>query len=63
MAAVVQGIIEVGRSLGEPPVIVGGLAVLARVSQAHRATVDLDIVDRLRGAMPQLEVFAANRGR
>lgn len=62
MAAVVQGIVEVHRLIGQPPVVVGGLAVLARLSQPYRATVDLDVVDRLRGAMPQLEVLRAADG-
>ncbi|WP_091116457.1 prevent-host-death protein [Nocardioides psychrotolerans] len=60
MAAVVQGVSEVRRLLGEPPVIVGGLAVLARLSIPYRATVDLDIVDRLSGNVPHLEVLRAS---
>ena len=59
MAAVVQGIIEVRNTIGQPPVIVGGLAVLSRLSQPYRATIDLDIVDRMRGDTPQLEVLRA----
>jgi len=62
MAAVVQGIIEVQTLIGQPPVVVGGLAVLARLSRPHRATVDLDVVDRLRGALPQLDVLRAADG-
>ena len=62
MAAVVQGVNAVSTLIGQPPVIVGGLAVLARLSKPYRATVDLDVVDRLLGEAPQLEVLrAANR--
>ncbi|MCZ4640306.1 MULTISPECIES: nucleotidyl transferase AbiEii/AbiGii toxin family protein [Rhodococcus] len=62
MAAVVQGVIEVRSLLGGPPVIVGGLAVLSRLSNPHRATVDLDLVDRLLGDIPQLEVLRSANG-
>lgn len=61
MAAVVQGVIEVCSLIDQSPVIVGGLAVLARLSNPHRATVDLDVVDRLRG-VPHLEVLRAAKG-
>lgn len=62
MAAVVQGVIEVRSLIGRPPVIVGGLAVLSRLSNPYRATVDLDLVDRLLGETPQLEVLRAAEG-
>ena len=62
MAAVVQGIREVQSLIGQPPVVVGGVAVLTRLSQPYRATVDLDVVDRLRGGVPQLEVLRAADG-
>ncbi len=62
MAAVVQGVTEVRDLVGETPVIVGGLAVLSRLSNPYRATVDLDIVDRMLGAAPQLEVLRAATG-
>lgn len=62
MAAVVRGITEVRELIGEPPVIVGGLAVLARLSNPYRATVDLDVVDRLLGNTPHLEVLRAATG-
>lgn len=62
MAAVVQGVTEVRALIGQPPVIVGGLAVLARLSNPYRATVDLDVVDRLLGEAPQLEVLRAADG-
>lgn len=47
MAAVVQGVEEVRTLLGQPPVVVGGLAVMCRLSRPYRATTDLDVVDRL----------------
>lgn len=62
MTAVVQGVTEVRTLLGHPPVIVGGLAVLSRLSNPYRATVDLDVVDRLLGEIPQLEVLRAAAG-
>ena len=62
MAAVVQGVIEVRALIGQAPVIVGGLAVLSRLSNPYRATVDLDLVDRLLGVLPQLEVLRAADG-
>ncbi len=61
-AAVVQGIDEAHALIGRPPVVVGGLAVLARLSNPYRATVDLDVVDRRRGPLPQLEVLRAATG-
>lgn len=61
MASVVQGVIEVRDLIGETPVIVGGLAVLSRLSTPYRATVDLDVVDRLHGS-PQLEILRAASG-
>ena len=62
MAAVVQGIREVRTLIGQPPVVVGGLAVLARLTQPYRATIDLDVVDRVHGAVRQLEILRAADG-
>ena len=63
MAAVVQAVHEVRMLIGQPPVVVGGLAVMCRLTNAYRATVDLDVVDRqLRGTVPQLEVLRAAVG-
>ena len=62
MAAVVQGVIEVERLVGSRPVIVGGLAVLARLTHPYRATVDLDVVDRLTGPTPHLQILRAVEG-
>ncbi|WP_241996407.1 prevent-host-death protein [Kribbella antiqua] len=58
MAGVVQAVESVRKLTGDLPVVVGGLAVICRLSSAHRATVDLDIVDRLRaGEPPTLELL------
>jgi hypothetical protein len=61
MVAVVQALIQVRDTLSRPPVIVGGLAVLARLSTPYRATVDLDVVDRMRGPS-QLDLLRAVSG-
>ena len=62
MAAVVQSIDDVHRLIGKPPVVVGGLAVLCRLSRPYRATTDLDVVDRLLGSSRQLEILRAADG-
>lgn len=62
MAAVVQCVEEVRTLIGQPPVVVGGLAVMCRLSNPYRATTDLDVVDRLLGEVPQLQVLRASRG-
>ena len=62
MAAVVQGVEEVRTLVGHSPVVVGGLAVMCRLSSPYRATADLDVVDRLLGEVPQLQVLRAARG-
>jgi hypothetical protein len=62
MAAVVQGAEEVRALIGQPPVVVGGLAVMCRLSSPYRATTDLDVIDRLLGEVPQLQVLRAARG-
>jgi len=63
MAAVVQGVEEVRILIGHSPVVVGGLAVMCRLSHPCRATTDLDVVDRLLGGTPQLQVLRAAPGR
>ncbi|PRY23912.1 hypothetical protein [Pseudosporangium ferrugineum] len=62
MITLVQGVIEVRALIGQPPVVVGGVAVLSRLSNPYRATVDLDVVDRLLGEVPHLEVLRAADG-
>ncbi|WP_344234011.1 prevent-host-death protein [Kribbella hippodromi] len=58
MAAVVDAVTSVGQLAGAAPIVVGGLAVLTRLSSAHRATLDLDIVDRRSDGRPrQLEIL------
>jgi len=57
MAAVIQAIADIERLVGGPAVVVGGLAVLCRLSTQHRATTDLDIVDRRLGSRPHLELL------
>jgi hypothetical protein len=49
-------------ALGRPPVVVGGLAVLARLSTPSRATVEVDVVDRMFAGTSQLEVLRAVAG-
>jgi hypothetical protein len=48
-ARLVRAVPEVERTAGRRVTVVGGVAVLCRVSAPHRATVDLDTVER-RGA-------------
>lgn len=62
MAAVVQGVAEVRALIGQPPVVVGGLAVMCRLSSPYRATADVDVVDRLLDEVPQLQVLRAAQG-
>jgi hypothetical protein len=62
MAAVVQGVDEVRTLIGHSPVVVGGLAVMCRLSDPYRATTDLDVVDRLLGETPQLQILRAAPG-
>jgi hypothetical protein len=63
MAAVVRGVEEVRILIGQPPVVVGGLAVMCRLASPYRATTDLDVVDRLLGTALRLQVLGAARGR
>lgn len=46
MVRIVRALNEVTKLTGERPVVVGGLAVLCRLTQPHRATTDLDVVER-----------------
>ena len=60
MAALVQAIPIAARATGRPVVVVGGLAVLCRLSRPYRATTDLDTVSRLeKGQTGQLELLVA----
>lgn len=62
MAAVVQGVREVEAILGRAPVVVGGLAVMCRLSNPYRATTDLDVVDRGTAGPAHLEVLRSVPG-
>jgi hypothetical protein len=57
MFRIVEAARTVREVLGEPPVVVGGLAVMCRLHTAHRATLDLDVVDRGRRDQAHLEVL------
>jgi hypothetical protein len=46
MEAIVMAIPEVATRTGRPVIIVGGLAVICRLSTPYRATIDLDTVNR-----------------
>lgn len=63
MAGVVQAVDAVADVIGERPVVVGGLAVMCRLGSPHRATTDLDIVDRRGpGRESTLEVLRSSQG-
>lgn len=62
MAAVAKAIDEIRGLVGAQPVVIGGVAVICRLSTPHRATNDLDIVDRLLGPTPQLQILRAASG-
>lgn len=58
MLGLVQAIPEIERRTGRSVTVVGGLAVLCRLSTAHRVTTDLDTVTRrAAGEAPQLEIL------
>ncbi len=60
MAAIVAAIPVTVRDTGRPVIVVGGLAVLCRLSSPYRATTDLDTVSRLlAGQVGQLELLVA----
>jgi hypothetical protein len=60
MAAIVSAIPITARDTGRLVIVVGGLAVLCRLSTPYRATTDLDTVSRLQaGQVGQLELLIA----
>lgn len=61
MAAIIEALEHVTFLTDETPVVIGGLAVLSRLSVPYRATTDLDVVDRLRGAS-QLQLLRRQAG-
>ena len=60
MSALADAIRTTQTLTGQPVTVIGGLAVICRLSSPHRATSDLDIVNR-RGdhQTPQLELLIA----
>jgi hypothetical protein len=60
MSALVHAIRETAKLTNQPVTVIGGLAVVCRVSSPHRATTDLDIVNHRRSDEPkQLELLVA----
>lgn len=60
LAAIGAAIPVTARDTGRPVIVVGGLAVLCRLSRPYRATTDLDTVSRLQaGQVGQLELLVA----
>ena len=60
MLAVTQAIPELETRLGQPITVIGGLAVMCRLSGAYRVTSDLDTVNRRSaGDQPQLDILLA----
>lgn len=57
MAAIIEALGRVESASGQVPVVVGGLAVMSRLSSPYRATVDLDVVDRGHTQSSILEVL------
>jgi hypothetical protein len=58
--ALVEALPLVAARIGRVPTLVGGLAVLTRLRTPHRATHDVDLVDRHgAGQPPMLELLAA----
>lgn len=60
MAAIVAAIPVTARDTGRPVIVVGGLAVLCRLSSPYRVTTDLDTVSRRHtGQVGHLELLVA----
>lgn len=58
LAPLVDAIPRIEELTGERPIIIGGLAVMCRLTSAHRATTDIDTVQRqAQGDMSHLEVL------
>lgn len=61
MTALVMAIPETTKRTGRPVIVVGGLAVVCRLSRPYRSTSDLDTVNRRAGNEPaQLELLIAS---
>lgn len=60
VSALVHAISATERLTGLPVTVIGGLAVVCRLSRPYRTTSDMDIVDRRRAEWPnQLELLVA----
>lgn len=61
MSALAQAIPEIAALTGRPVVVIGGLAVVCRLTDPYRVTSDLDTVDRRGPGVPaQLELLLAS---
>lgn len=64
MSALVHAVTATREITGQDVIVIGGLAVICRLSTAHRATTDLDIVDRHDdGQETQLQLLLASTHR
>jgi len=64
MSSLILAITATSELTQQDVTVIGGLAVVCRLSTAHRATTDLDIVDRHGDTQqPQLELLIAGTGR
>ncbi len=61
MSALVFAIPAILSRTGRPAVVIGGLAVVCRLTRPHRVTSDLDTVNRrATGEAPQLQLLVAS---
>ena len=61
MSALAQAIPVLAERTGRRVIVIGGLAVVCRLSRPHRATIDLDTVNRRRAHEPaMLKVLLAS---
>lgn len=64
MSSLVHAITVTQELTGQEVIVIGGLAVISRLTAAHRATTDLDIVDRPDDIRePQLQLLLARTHR
>lgn len=64
MSSLVHAITATQELTGQEVIVIGGLAVISRLTTAHRATTDLDIVDRHDDVRePQLQLLLAATDR
>lgn len=63
MVPIVQAVDVVAERIGQPPVVIGGLAVMCRLTREHRATLDLDVVELQQpGRNSQLQILRLSDG-